>query len=1426
MAPPGSTNPVIEKPRTGHAEPPHGHAEPPYGHGELPHGHGAMPAGRQELVEPSCSEPLESSEDGFSSCEPTPESTDQFSADQNQCAAPAVDSAVQTANRARLFGVCHPDSNAVPYRLADVSRGELPSEAEIIDPDKDGWLAEGEFRIGSGITYGEGTTSDPRFDSSGFRMFRAVVAKALENPELARKRLGKKSHLTEPAAPERKDAIPDRDRLRFYQEANSLFASVRSGSNPDYPSTREKLLKAASLYKRLRHTTQADACYRLLYQLATNAGKREDATYARAEIALGQKDWGALRRAVTELPHDHPDVGRLRRALAWGTYERKKDSIRVEDYAVRTPEGRFAFTQKFTALPPKERAKILAEISSELVPELSGIEGDLESYFAGFRKETIEFLKAQIRQTEGNERAYHEAKLVLVEGDSVRAHQLYTALRDKLAPTDPLRARCEADFRDIESLHARTLALQLLQIDLFVSERMVREEEPDSDERKEAQARQAFIVRAIGYVEAGRAATLKDAVMLAFRDDAKGYHLWRSFSDLNYYQAYNCASSLEAGTPLPRFVDIFDAAGKLGLKSADEIWFQKADFLYTHGDFEGVRIILEQLLDEPFADAIKRLSPADNKAIDEKFGYEFKRDVERALYEQSEELREEIVKQLKAQGITVAEDDPLVDTKLAEIIGQNVSIYVEDQKSFARHKRAFKNLRNINELQKLAAGVYENSFDPHEKWWQPTEEGRRRLFSQAVLSIPLILFGGYTAAIARAFVVGGTRAAIGIYVGETALDLGAVRAGIYTAGLLAGGYTFHTTTSLLSTPFIGARAWDHYWSEGFKASLMFGVLDGAKGLFKLGSQFAVKKGAPLLGVEAEALLKAQITRGTLWAGELTTEVVALSSYSKLVSMAEGGLPVDESFMETCAHNLLMILELRAAGTAAKPIVQSLLKREVAKPIEEKRIPSVNKMKRTPLTDEQADKLADIGSEFQAELDEIKARKEELTNQELMNRVSELYEKTVRALARLVIPEEDFDDIAVLMFGSASRREVNWESDCDVMIIVRNRADLRRFRQYIVDMMEAAEEIDFKMERHLTVMAVEGDVLVPARWGSRRLIPKNVKDALISPSQMTSLRLIDGDQGIFDQFYREIVKPVIEDPAFIAYKYEEHVLRDKTVDQLNKVLDPDQHEAQIPLKSGIQRMLNCIAWIAASRFGTDVSSTQEGIDLLRSKGMIGEGDHMALSRLLRAAKFLRLHGQFDDTGSSEWTNREGVREIVDSYDCHEMPGVLRAEFEIIFGAGQGKKITVDAIIEQLLQDTMLARTVADRIRPSSVKIQDVAIRAMPRWVQEQTLRVRLWHLKGRCDTLKTSLEEDLKAGKISKRKFEKNLESLDELVTIFAEVLQAVENGTALTDSSFRQLLFFAPRLIDSLSRSDLTGDKPTDLVYMLVTKPQSSGVTP
>ena len=209
----------------------------------------------------------------------------------------------------------------------------------------------------------------------------------------------------------------------------------------------------------------------------------------------------------------------------------------------------------------------------------------------------------------------------------------------------------------------------------------------------------------------------------------------------------------------------------------------------------------------------------------------------------------------------------------------------------------------------------------------------------------------------------------------------------------------------------------------------------------------------------------------------------------------------------------------------------------------------------------------------------------------------------------------------------------------------------------------------------------------------------------------------------------------------------------------------------------------------------------------------------LCQFLGAVKFLRLHA-FNGETNSTWTNRGELQKIIDAYESFVMPASFRAEFDALFRRDPGERITVDSIISQLLNDTLFARVVADRVCPVSLRIQDAAIRVMPRWAQEQTLRARLWQLENRREELKA----EMKADGTRRKEYELVLNRMNELIRNFEEALEKVRNGARLVDNAFRRLLHFVPRLIDAIGPSNLNGKKPDALMWALETEDPSESL--
>ena len=60
-------------------------------------------------------------------------------------------------------GACEP---GIPYRKAEIEAGEIPSRAESIDLNKDGWLTLSEFTANGAVVIDRGTERDPRLPAA------------------------------------------------------------------------------------------------------------------------------------------------------------------------------------------------------------------------------------------------------------------------------------------------------------------------------------------------------------------------------------------------------------------------------------------------------------------------------------------------------------------------------------------------------------------------------------------------------------------------------------------------------------------------------------------------------------------------------------------------------------------------------------------------------------------------------------------------------------------------------------------------------------------------------------------------------------------------------------------------------------------------------------------------------------------------------------------------------------------------------------------------------------------------------------------------------------------------------------------------------------------------------------------------------------
>lgn len=1313
----------------------------------------------------------------------------------------------------------------IRYEKADIARGQIPSLAESIDPNNDGVLTQEEFNLHAGIYYGADEGFDPRKSDAPYMLLRTLAKRAETNPERMRKSLGYEQRYTKPYYEEGQQPQPPRtSRIQKYEEACALYAAIHLDPGAQYQKVKTQLIRASEIFGDLRYPREEDACYRLLLHLAQNEGNNRAALYWQAKSAFLHKRYDEARACLEKLPHDFYGAYEFKRQL--GQVQAKyKFHLRYEQYLERTPDGRYTLSEKFQQLPATQRALILATIAERLVPETSGHLGALGSTMNGVMVEAERHLLEKFNTSTGAEKTYYDAKLHMVRGHYRYAHELYSALIKALPADHPIVARSKADLTDLEALHKRQVAIQLIQIDIFMNERSICAEEVGSSEYRLAGVRRRFLEKMALLIQTGEAQDIMTAATKARAVDLSGYEAWRSFSDELYYYSFNCAAVEGPHNPfpdpsIPRYETIFYAQEKLGVNNADELWLQRAHYLYKHGDFEGVRLILEKLLEADYESALQQVGISKREAITEKYGHEYRRELEGALWKDADTLREQIVATLRAQGKMVTVEDALVTDKLSQVIRENANLIIADKIDFGLHRAAWEFLAPKTDVTKRARALYFESFDPLDRWYQPTEENRRRLLKEAVISVPLIIAGGAVANIARAATMGFARAGIAVYVGEAALKLRSVRAGIYLAGMVGAGYTFHTTQSVLMTPLIGKRAWDNYWWHGLTASCMFGVLDAAKGGFRLIAHKGVEKTAQLFSVEAKTLLESRLVTGQLWAGELVTEAGALTGYSKILAMAEKSMPTDEAFLESYAHNLLMILELRAGGALAKGTVTRLLERKPTRSQFEEPAEHARDYNRTPLTPAQQAELTKLREEYEREVQSLADNKESTSIAESTSRVSELYERTLRAIARIIIPAADYQDLAVVMFGSAARREVNWDSDCDSMLLIKDAARLPKYRQYIVDMMEVAAEIGFEMETHLTVMALEGDALVPSGWYPQLKIFKNVKDALISPSQLTSLKLIDGDPAILGRFQAEVADPIVQDPSYISNRYEALILKNPALRILAEVLLTGNETKAIPMKHGVQRLLNCIAWIAGSRFRVDVKSTQEGLDLLFKNGQISQAEHLALSRLMMMVKYFRLFGQFDDTVSSEETTLEAMQEIADAYNEGELSAAHMRDIQEIFGIKPGRELKGREILQRLYNGVELARTVAERVRPVSVRVAETALKNFPRWAQLQAIRTRRWQLAEQYKLMREAMQKD----GIDETTQAEISDEMDFYLKAFDNVMTEIQNGRTLSPNALRSLLLHAPTLIDSLHYLDLdpgtAGEKMPVLMECLLVDPK------
>lgn len=1327
----------------------------------------------------------------------------------------------------QLFGFPESVIGVIEYRLANVSAGELPSEAEFMDPNKDGWLTEDEFAENCGMFYGSTEGWDPRTCVSyGFDFFRKLMLIVEENPEQAELSL-ERDHLLEPYASEGSEPISDPSRSAFYEEANKIYQKVHTTPNMPYGAAKRKLLRAAKMYSDLGHKFQADACYRLLAARANEyefndvwltdglaegyvvyTQRQQDAAFALAQSALIHGKFDKAFSYIEELPPDYPGRHSLQQSFADSVRGKSLETAEVSRYLVRAPEGRYTFTEEFNVLPPRERARLLAELTDVLIPETDGVEGFMTSAMEEMWVDMVEYLKFKIEQSEGLERSYYETKLHLVQGDYREAIQVYEDLLEevRLAGNEELETRILADLKEARGVHDVLKAQELIKLDLFMNEREVRGEAPDSRQRQIADQRSAFMMQMLELLQTGQAANIKEAVEQAQEIDPEGYEAWAQWSAEIYHYSYMSTAYPELGAPgvdptVPHYDDVVDAAEKIGDGNIDEVWHQRAEYMLKQCDYEGLRYVLEEFLAEPYEEALNEHTFEEE--VDEKYGSTYKRELERHFAYNADTFRELIVAEYLKMGIEVTKDDPQVTEDLDRLIREQVDSIIEDKKSFERHRLAFKHLELSTEQERWAAGMYEFLFDPLDKWHQPTKENFDRFMTEAAINVPLILVSGFAASGVRTGVVGGLRGAVLRYGGKAALETRAVRAGIYTTGMFAAGYTFHTAQSIMLTPFIGMEAWKDYWGHGLKASFMFGILDAAKLGFHFAANASIKGGSQLFSVEAKVVMEHSFTRGALWTGELVVEANALTAYGKLIYMAEAGMPTDETYLESTAHNLLLVLELRAGGAVAKRVAKGVFELGKFDPVIEPLRPvKVNDVPTLELSEPQKVRLSEVESEFTREVEILRGSKDTIRANEVGATVYDIYQRTLMRLAKIVIPEGDYEQMALVMFGSAARQEVNWDSDCDFLFVVPRDADIPRFQEYMVTIFDAAAEIGFKMDGHLMVLSLETADMVPAPWNPRRSIARSVRDSLVSPGQLTSLRFVGGKKALYEGLMSDVVEPLVSDPDFMAFKYEKHVIRNGIGESVQTAALTKEN-VNIPLKDGAQRLVNAILWMTNSRYGTDLKNSQEALDYLLRKGVISEREHRDVARLLRMVIFLRLFGQYDDSVESEWTNREALEELAYDYSDGELSPARAKEFREIFNIPEGKEITDQYLLEELLRCVYTAKTVADKVRPLSYRVKEGAIEKMPRWSQEQLVRLRVWHLKQKAAELDAEITRLGNEGELTVAEVRVCRKNLEFLVKDAEEVLTAVQEGRSLSPQATRRLLLHGATLIDSLTVADL-----------------------